>query len=79
MRRFGSLIDSYTIPESEADGTTVPIRYELRRPELAVADGRNLDRLFETIFEDMTQTSGPGSAAGTPTGRRWPRPTGASG
>ena len=54
MRRFGALIDSYTIPESEADGTTVPIRYELRRPELAVADGRNLDRLFEAIFEDMT-------------------------
>ena len=54
MRRFGKLIDSYTIPESEADGTTVPIRYELRRPELAVADGRNLDRLFEAIFEDMT-------------------------
>lgn len=54
MRRFGKLIDSYTIPESEADGTTVPIRYELRKPELAVAGGRTLDRLFEAVFEDMT-------------------------
>ena len=33
MRRFGPLIDSYTIPQSVADGATVPIVYEARLPE----------------------------------------------
>ena len=39
MRRFGSLIDSYTIPQSVADGATVPIWYEARLPDLAI-EGR---------------------------------------
>ena len=55
MGRFGPLIDSYTIPESVADGTTVPIRYELRKPDLAVADGRTLDRLFDAIFGGLSE------------------------
>ncbi len=50
MRRFGPLIDSYTIPQSVEDNATVPIRYELRKPELAVADGKTLDKLFEAVF-----------------------------
>ena len=50
MRRFGPLIDSYTIPQSVADKATVPIKYELRKPELAVADGKTLDKLFEAVF-----------------------------
>ena len=36
MARFGGLIDSYTIPQSVADGATVPIFYEARLPELAI-------------------------------------------
>ena len=36
MRRFGTLIDSYTIPQSVTDGATVPILYEARLAELAI-------------------------------------------
>ena len=36
MKRFGPLIDSYTIPQSVADGATVPIWYEARLPELHI-------------------------------------------
>ena len=52
MRRFGSLIDSYTIPQSVADGATVPIYYEARLPELAIEGPATLDRLFEAMFGD---------------------------
>ncbi len=53
-RRFGELIDSYTIPQSVADGATVPIRYELRKPELSVVGPDALDRLFNRLFGDLT-------------------------
>ena len=52
MRRFGSLIDSYTIPQSVADGATVPILYEARLPELAIEGPETLDRLFDAMFGD---------------------------
>ena len=52
MRRFGSLIDAYTIPQSVADGATVPIYYEARLPELAIEGPETLDRLFEAMFGD---------------------------
>ena len=52
MRRFGSLIDSYTIPQSVADGATVPIFYEARLPELAIEGPETLDRLFAAMFGD---------------------------
>lgn len=52
MRRFGSLIDSYTIPQSVADGATVPIYYEARLPELAIEGPETLDRLFEAMFSE---------------------------
>ena len=52
MRRFGSLIDSYTIPQSVADGATVPIHYEARLPELAIEGPETLDKLYETMFGD---------------------------
>ena len=55
MRRFGALIDSYTIPQSVADGATVPILYEARLPELAVEGAGTLDRLFDALFGDETQ------------------------
>ena len=48
--RFGSLIDSYTIPQSVADGATVPIHYEARLPELAIEGPETLDRLFDAMF-----------------------------
>ena len=52
MRRFGSLIDAYTIPQSVEDGATVPIYYEARLPELAIEGPETLDRLFEAMFGD---------------------------
>ena len=50
MSRFGTLIDSYTIPQSVADGATVPIWYEARLPELAIQGADTLDRLFDAMF-----------------------------
>ena len=55
MRRFGSLIDSYTIPQSVADGATAPIYYEARMPELAVEGPETLDRLFDAMFGDQPE------------------------
>ena len=52
MRRFGSLIDAYTIPQSVADGATTPIFYEARLPDLAIEGPATLDRLFEAMFGD---------------------------
>ncbi len=50
MRRFGSLIDSYTIPQSVADGATVPIHYEARLPDLSIEGAETLDRLYDAMF-----------------------------
>ena len=50
MSRFGPLIDAYKLPQSVADGATVPIRYEARLPDLAVHGPDSLDRLFEALF-----------------------------
>jgi len=52
---FGDFIDRYTIKESEADGSTVPILYEGRTADAAVSDGRNLDQLFEDLFRNLTE------------------------
>ena len=52
MRRFGPLIDAYTIPQSVADGATVPIFYEARLPELEIEGPETLDRLFEAMLGD---------------------------
>ena len=49
---FGEFLDRYTIKESEADGATVPILYEGRSAEGAVADGGDLDHLFDHWFKD---------------------------
>jgi type I restriction enzyme R subunit len=51
---FGEFIDRYTIRQSEEDGATVPILYEGRTSEGAVADGKDLDTLFEDLFADRT-------------------------
>ena len=50
--RFGPLIDAYTIPQSVADGATVPIFYEARLPELTVEGPETPDRLYEAMFGD---------------------------
>ncbi|MCG8417722.1 MAG: type I restriction endonuclease subunit R [Proteobacteria bacterium] len=52
---FGEFIDRYTITQSEADGATVPILYEGRTAEGAVADGRDLDQLFEDMFGEKSR------------------------
>lgn len=50
---FGEFLDRYTIKESEGDGATVPILYEGRTAEGAVADGQDLDQVFEDFFSDL--------------------------
>ncbi len=52
-RRFGHLIDAYTIPQSVDDGATVRILYEARLPELAIEGPETLDRLFDAMFGDQ--------------------------
>ena len=51
---FGEFIDRYRLKQSEDDGATVPILYEGRTAEGAVADGRDMDELFEDMFRDHT-------------------------
>ena len=48
---FGAFIDSYTIEQSEADGTTVPILYEGRTTKAHVRDGNDLDELFVSMLD----------------------------
>ena len=55
MRRFGPLIDAYTIPQAVEDGATVPIHYEPRLPDLAIEGADTLDRLFEAMFGDKPE------------------------
>ena len=55
MGHFGPLIDSYTIPQSVADGATVPIMYEARLPDLNIQGPATLDKLFDTIFHQQTE------------------------
>lgn len=51
---FGDFIDRYGIKQSEEDGATVPILYEGRTSEGAVADGGDLDEVFEDMFCERT-------------------------
>ena len=51
---FGDFIDRYTIKQSEMDGATVPILYEGRTAEGAVAAGGTLDEVFEDMFKERT-------------------------
>ena len=54
MRRFGPLIDSYTIPQSVADGVTVPIHLRGASAGTGHRRGRRpLDRLYEAMFGDQ--------------------------
>ena len=60
MRRFGPLIDAYTIRESVQDGATVRIFYEARLPDLAIQGAETLDKLFDTLFSDETEAQREG-------------------
>ena len=51
---FGPFIDIYTISESQADGTTVPILYEGRKVAAYVVNGGTLDARFEETFWEYT-------------------------
>jgi type I restriction enzyme, R subunit len=55
MKRFGGLIDSYTIPQSVEDGATVPIKYEARLAELQIEGPNTLDKLFDALFGDQPE------------------------
>jgi type I restriction enzyme R subunit len=47
---FGPFLDRYTMAEAEADGATVPIRYEGWGVCYQLEDGQSLDYLFDDYF-----------------------------
>ena len=52
-RVFGPLLDRYGFRESQADGATLPIRYQGRMPRLHVEGGGTIDEVFERVFSDL--------------------------
>ena len=50
---FGGYLDRYTLAESEADGSTVPIFYEGRTTDAAVRGASKMDDLFFRWFRDL--------------------------
>lgn len=54
-RTFGNYIDTYTIDQSLEDGVTVEILYQGRLADIHL-EGETLDRLFDRIFSDKTDT-----------------------
>lgn len=52
-RTFGSYIDKYSIKDAVADGATVKIVYEGRKPDLHIKDN-TLEDLFEKEFGDRS-------------------------
>lgn len=53
-KTFGNYIDKYTIDQSIKDGTTLPIKYQGRLPEIHL-DGANLDTIVDRVFSDKTE------------------------
>ena len=51
---FGGYVDRYTLTQSEADGSTVPIFYEGRTTDAAVKGASKMDDLFYRWFFDLT-------------------------
>ena len=51
---FGGYLDQYTLRESEADGSTVPIFYEGRTSDAAVRGASKMDDLFYGWFSELT-------------------------
>ena len=54
LQIFGGYLDRYTLTESEADGSTVPIFYEGRTTDSAVKGASKMDDLFYRWFFDLT-------------------------
>lgn len=52
-RVFGELLDKYGFKESQNDGSTLPIAYEGRMPQLRVEGGDTIDEVFERTFSDL--------------------------
>ena len=50
---FGGYLDRYTLTESEADGSTVPIFYEGRTTDAAVAGASKMDDIFARWFSGL--------------------------
>lgn len=50
---FGSYLDQYTLAQSEVDGSTVPIHYEGRTTDAAVAGASKMDDLFFQWFSEL--------------------------
>jgi type I restriction enzyme R subunit len=53
-RTFGNYIDKYTIDQSIEDEVTVPILYQGRLADIHL-EGRNLDDIFDRVFDDKTE------------------------
>lgn len=51
---FGGYLDQYTLTESEADGSTVPIFYEGKTTDAAVAGASKMDDVFARWFSGLT-------------------------
>ncbi|HOO21679.1 MAG TPA: HsdR family type I site-specific deoxyribonuclease, partial [Kiritimatiellia bacterium] len=52
-RKFGGIIDAYTISEAEADGVVLPLIYQPRFVEQTVQQAL-LDRFYDQITRDLT-------------------------
>ena len=52
---FGGYLDRYTLRQSEADRSTVPIFYEGRITEAAVKGASKMDELFMRWFDGLTE------------------------
>jgi len=53
-RKFGGIIDAYTISEAEADGVVLPLVYQPRFVEQKVQQAL-LDRFYDQITQDLTE------------------------
>ena len=51
---FGGYLDRYTLADSEADGSTVPIFYEGRTTDAAVKGASRMDTVFSRWFSVLT-------------------------
>jgi len=49
-RVFGPMLDKYGFRESQADGATIPIRYEGRLSELFVEGGDTLEQVYDRVI-----------------------------
>ncbi len=51
---FGPFLDTYTLKQSEADGATLPIRYEGWEAKAVLIEGQSIDGLFDDYFKERT-------------------------